>query len=369
MPAGQQQPHISWKDRAIAKSEVITDAWEVTKAYAGRIAEWVLFGCMVANIIEILPGVTLWPFVSSLVLGTQAITLDIAGFGLASMADHARRQGDEQAAQQAELTGHFLIGLMLVTLLLVSVGILFPVLKPYTDMGEKGLILLRVVMTVIYGHVLHGLRRLDGQAQQQQQQQVQDQVTELLNRFREELQGVQSQVQGVEQAVHQEVQREVHLIHREVQQALEHLPEQVQDQLQQALQQRLNPLPEQRAEHYVPGEGSAGSSAADATQPHYRVQPTMTEPPEPVHSALAVNPESEPLKEEVNLPSEQDEPGVRVQRFISEQLATGRTPTLKETIETCQCSKNTAIRHRRVLIGNGGGQEPGHPKLAIVRAQ
>jgi hypothetical protein len=165
----QQQQGTHWKDRAIAKSEAITDAWEVTKVYAGRLAEWVLFGCMIANIIEILPGVSLWPFVSNFVLGTQSITLDVAGFGLASMADHARANGDEQAAGRAELTGWFLIGLMILTLLLVSVGLLWPTMLPYTGPAEKGLILARVVMTVVYGHVIHGLRRSGHTVQTQQQ--------------------------------------------------------------------------------------------------------------------------------------------------------------------------------------------------------
>jgi hypothetical protein len=54
-----QQQTQTWKDKALEKSEVITDAWEVTKVYFGRLAEWVLFGCMIANIIEILPGLAI----------------------------------------------------------------------------------------------------------------------------------------------------------------------------------------------------------------------------------------------------------------------------------------------------------------------
>jgi hypothetical protein len=101
----QPRSAASWRDVAIAKSEIITDAWEVTKTYAGRIAEWVLFLCMIANIIEILPGVALWPAISNIVLGVQVVMLDIGGFSLASMADHARSQGDEKAAQRASVTG------------------------------------------------------------------------------------------------------------------------------------------------------------------------------------------------------------------------------------------------------------------------
>jgi hypothetical protein len=158
----QQTPH--WKDRALEQSVVITDAWEVTKTYAGRIAEWVLFLCMIANIIEMLPGISMAPLITNIVLGTQVIMLDVGGFSLASMADHARMNGDEQAARHAEQTGRFLIGIMIVTLLLVAIGLLFPVAKPYTDLAEKGLILVRVVMTVVYGHVIHSLRRVTATA-------------------------------------------------------------------------------------------------------------------------------------------------------------------------------------------------------------
>ncbi len=153
-----------WKDAALAKAEIITDAWEVAKAYAGRAAEWVLFLCMIINIIEMLPGITMAGWIMNLVLGTQVVMLDIGGLSLSSMAIHAREQGDETAAKRAGTTSRFLIGLMIITLLLVSVGVLFPAAKPYTDMVEKGLVLVRVVMTVIYGHVLHALRSSSPQA-------------------------------------------------------------------------------------------------------------------------------------------------------------------------------------------------------------
>ena len=159
------QPQRHWKDRAMTGSEVITDVWEVTKAILARLAEWVLFACMVMNIIEILPGVVLAPLVSNLVLSVQAVTLDVAGFGLASMADHARDNGDEEAARSGKITGWLLIGLMIVTLLLVSIGLLWPQTQRFTTPAEKGLILARVIMTVIYGHVVHRLRRSSHPAQ------------------------------------------------------------------------------------------------------------------------------------------------------------------------------------------------------------
>lgn len=147
-----------WKNQAMIHAEAITDAWEVTKSYAARLAEWVLFVCMILNIVEILPDVGLPESVSNIVLAVQAVTLDVAGFGLTSMADHAKALGDEAAARKGHRTGWFLIGLMITTLLLVSTGLLWPAVKQYTDPAEKVLILARVIMTVVYSHVVHSLR-------------------------------------------------------------------------------------------------------------------------------------------------------------------------------------------------------------------
>lgn len=155
----QQKPH--WKTRAIQHSEWITDAWEVTKVYCGRLAEWILYLCMVMNVLSIF--IDFPTAVSNLVLGIQVVTLDIAGFGLQSMADHAKDMGNEKAANGAKNTSWFLIGLMILTMLLVTIGVLVPPAKQYTDLADKALILVRVVMTVIYGHVVHSLRHVDQQ--------------------------------------------------------------------------------------------------------------------------------------------------------------------------------------------------------------
>ena len=152
-----------WKHVALAKAETITDAWEVVKAYAGRAAEWVLFVCMIINIVEMLPEVNLSTSITNTVLGVQVVMLDIGGLSLSTMAAHARLMGDAMAARTAARTSIFLIGLMIVTLLLVTIGILFPSVKPITDLAEKGLILVRVVMTVIYSHVIHSLRSTNSQ--------------------------------------------------------------------------------------------------------------------------------------------------------------------------------------------------------------
>jgi predicted nucleic acid-binding Zn-ribbon protein len=159
MGQGTPQHHEQhWRDRFIAKSEIISDTFEVAKAYGARIAEWVLYGCLFANILEMFP----LPFPNwfgDTVLAVQAITLDIAGFGLTTMGDHARRQGNEKAARTAQGMGWTLIGLMIVTVGLVTLSILIPDTKSFVDGTEKALILLRVVVTVLYGHIVHSLRQ------------------------------------------------------------------------------------------------------------------------------------------------------------------------------------------------------------------
>lgn len=154
----QQPKQQHWKDSAIARSVGITDAWEVTKIYAGRAAEWILFVCMVANIIGILPGVNLAPLFTNIVMGVQIVTLDIAGFGLATMAQNARASGFEREAKTAHRTAALLITIMMLTLVLFTLGIMVPALKPFTSVAENVLILVRVGMIVLYGHVIHGLR-------------------------------------------------------------------------------------------------------------------------------------------------------------------------------------------------------------------
>ncbi len=229
-PSASQPPH--WKTLVLTRLEMITDVWEVTKIGAGRIAEWVLFGCMIVNILEILPDLHVSSAVSNGVLAMQAVTLDIAGFSLATMAEQARANGETRAAQKATWTGYFLIGLMMVTISLVTIGVLWPHVKPDTDMAEKGLILVRVIMTVIYSHVVHSLRSVGADAptlqptapavptpdvlavvqeHQAQMQRVQSQLDALTHEQRTHLVEVQQQVHSLAE-VQRDLQQQVHML-------------------------------------------------------------------------------------------------------------------------------------------------------------
>ncbi|HEY1353623.1 MAG TPA: hypothetical protein VGF67_28780 [Ktedonobacteraceae bacterium] len=95
---------------------------------------------MIINIIEMLPGVSIAGWILNLVLGMQIVMLDVGGMSLSSIAAYARERGAVAEAKKATLASRFLIGLTITTLLLVAAGVLFPILKPYADMAEKGLI-------------------------------------------------------------------------------------------------------------------------------------------------------------------------------------------------------------------------------------
>ncbi len=261
----------TWREAALAKSEIISDAWEVTKTYAGRIAEWILFLCMVMNILEIL--VTLPTTLSNIVLGRQVVMLDVGGFSLATMGEQAREQGDERAAHKASVTGYFLIGVTIVTLLLVTVGLLWSSAKYYTDQAEKGLILVRVVMTVIYAHVIHSLRQATAQRQQVS---FTEQFTELTERLTESEQRLTEQLQRTvsEHQTHSEVANmsETLTTHAHTLSELAALPTLL-EHLQQEVQAMREAYTEQRCHLPVPNNARPKLSVVEANT-EYRIPNT-----------------------------------------------------------------------------------------------
>lgn len=166
MAAIGQKDH--WRDVLIAKSEAISDFWQVTLAYCGRTAEIVLFICMVISIIQMAPGLHMWDWLSGGNLIVQMITLDVAGFGLNSMARYVRRGGDEETAKKAETVGNALITIMIISLLSVTGKLMLDqIIKShggdptevdnYIGYFDDILILTRVGASVYYGKVIHAL--------------------------------------------------------------------------------------------------------------------------------------------------------------------------------------------------------------------
>jgi uncharacterized membrane-anchored protein YhcB (DUF1043 family) len=246
-----QEPH--WRDRLIAKSEAISDAWQVALAYAGRAAEIILFVCMFINIVEMVPTIHVWDWLSNGTLIVQMITLDVAGFSLNSMAKHVRRGGDEETAKKAEDVGRILISIMVISLINVTIKLLFgsvvPHLSTYLGYVDDVLILARVVATVFYGHVIHSLREAKQYIQEQKQEQTEDLQAEL-ERLRQTLQTERQQTAALQkkwqadlQAAREDFRLQLAALQQSQQMTLTTAENQtsmvstLQSQLQEALQQ------------------------------------------------------------------------------------------------------------------------------------
>lgn len=158
MATNQQQQEIHWRDRAISALSIISDGFEVFKAAGAHVAEWVLWFCLVANLLEMFP-LPLPSWYGVTVIAIQSVMLDVAGFGLTSMAASAKRRGDLEAAKKGSRMGWALIIIMMLTVGLITLSVLVPVTKPYVDWVDKLMILARMVVTVFYGHIVDQLKK------------------------------------------------------------------------------------------------------------------------------------------------------------------------------------------------------------------
>lgn len=146
-----------WKDRGIKNAEAVSDAFDVVKAWLAHFANWILFICLVANLIEMVSS----PFAAMaglLIIAVQSISLDVAGFGLVSMGTSAKHRGDLSSARKATGMGWALIAVMIVTVVSISVSVIWPDLKDITSDINNGLMITRVIVTVIYGYMHNVLR-------------------------------------------------------------------------------------------------------------------------------------------------------------------------------------------------------------------
>src|SRR5579859_4283019 len=102
----------SWRDRSIERSRVLTDGFEVALTWAGGLADWILFLCLVSNIVEVLAHLAGSAF-SNIVMGTQSVLLDIGGFALLTMAVHAHQRGERHTRNSAAFIGGLLMAVTL----------------------------------------------------------------------------------------------------------------------------------------------------------------------------------------------------------------------------------------------------------------
>lgn len=235
-----RQQALHWRDRSIARSEVISDAWQVFLAYSGRSAEIVLFICMAVSLIQMIPTIFLPAAFTGTMFMVNMITLDVAGFGLNSLAKAVGRAGDKETAKKAGTVGTLLIIIMVISMFSGGLnqlfGVKFPVVKEYTGYLDDVLLLIRVVMTVLYGKIMHALR----DSQQYMQVQVEDAQAAL----QEEIARLQASLQSESDAKVAEqarLQNEVTALKNEQAQKVTDLSQQL-TEMKATLETRTNEL-------------------------------------------------------------------------------------------------------------------------------
>lgn len=197
-----QQEENHWRDRAITAAEVISDAFDVAKAYGAHVANWVLWFCLLANLIEMVSA-AFEAFAGMAIVGIQSISLDVAGFGLTAMAASAKRRGDEKSAKKANAMGWTLITVMAITVGLITLAALHNEWASTIHQIEQGLMFVRVIVTVFYGHIVHELRT-EGTAHENHLKDLETEVSTLQQQIKakeQEVSTIQGQFSSVQKTV------------------------------------------------------------------------------------------------------------------------------------------------------------------------
>src|SRR6266446_3130411 len=170
----------------------------------------------------------------------------------------------------------------------------------------------------------------------QQRQEIEQCIAQLSDQVTTQLQAVQSQVREQVQ-VSQAIMLEQ--VTAQVQANQQSLAGQVQDG-QAAMMERFTGQFAATVQEFKREMRSAIAEAPMSSSPAPARQLRSVAP------LVQKAPASEPAHEPVN---------VRVPRFIQEQVNQGHKPSLREIVEACHCSRNTAIRYRREQLGDEAG--------------
>src|SRR5215472_11437420 len=148
-------PSKNWKRDAMKRAGVISDAFEVFKAWLAHFANWILFFCLIGNILQTV--ISLGSELSGTLLCIQCVMLDVAGASLYTMAQHAKSEGNEKGANLAMFMSIILLIIMTVTALNGTLNSIFPSLSWLVQDTNYVLIFARIVIVVAYGNIVHQL--------------------------------------------------------------------------------------------------------------------------------------------------------------------------------------------------------------------
>lgn len=141
------------------RSTYITAFWSWFLGLMGKAAEPVLTATVVYSTVKMLPSITIPTSIDTVVFIVQQLALDIGGLSLGKLAEQARKDGNETGATQARRVSNTLIGIMIAGVILATIEH-FATFPPQVTTGiEITLLIARAVMAVLYGRIIHALKK------------------------------------------------------------------------------------------------------------------------------------------------------------------------------------------------------------------
>ena len=140
----------------LVRSNYVTAFEDWMMGLAGKLVNIVLIVTVLYSCAEIY--VSLPANMNATMFLIQMAALDIGGYGLATLARLARRDGDEKGAQQATWLGRGLITVMLVSVVIAGLEQKVTIPDGVKTGSDLTLIVIRSACSVFYGKVVHALK-------------------------------------------------------------------------------------------------------------------------------------------------------------------------------------------------------------------
>lgn len=140
----------------LARSNYVTAFEDWMMGLAGKLVNIVLIVTVLYSCAEIY--VSLPANMNATMFLIQMAALDIGGYGLATLARLAKRDGDENGAQQATWLGRGLITVMLVSVVIAGLEQKVTIPDGVKTGSDLTLIVIRSACSVFYGKVVHTLK-------------------------------------------------------------------------------------------------------------------------------------------------------------------------------------------------------------------
>lgn len=166
--------------RAFAQSTYITAGWNWFLILAGKAAEPVLVASVLYASVKFLPIIHVSPQLDVVVFVAQFIALDIGGLSLNTLANQAKKDGNDEGAKHARRLSVALVVIMLTGVIMAGVNQVVQLDSQIGTVIDTILLIARAVMAVLYSRVIHRLKK-DDEPKPLSEQNVEELVMEKVN--------------------------------------------------------------------------------------------------------------------------------------------------------------------------------------------